>query len=140
MSTTKPPFLNGTNYAYWKVTMIAFLRAINDQVWDIVVEGYFDPTVFVEGKLRLKPKVQWTNAERTKSNCNNKALNAIYNVVTQAELHRIFGCPNAKAAWDLLTTAHEGTNTVKQITLQNSTTAFETIRMKDSETFDKFKF
>ena len=27
-STNKPPLLDGTNYAYWKVRMIAFLRAI----------------------------------------------------------------------------------------------------------------
>ena len=47
-------------------------------------------------------------------------------------------CPTAKAAWDLLQTIHEGTDTVKQTNLQNLTTAFETIRMKDSETFDEF--
>ena len=56
-STNKPPLLDETNYAYWKVRMISFLRrmisflrAINDQVWDIVMEGYTDPTVTVDGQ------------------------------------------------------------------------------------------
>ena len=46
--TTKPPLLDGTNYAYWKVIMIAFLRAIDDEVWD-VVEGYTKPIVVADG-------------------------------------------------------------------------------------------
>ena len=103
------------------------------------MEGYFDPTV-VEGKLRLKLKTQWTDAEKTKSNCNNKAINAIYDGVTLAEFHRISACPNAKAARDLLMTIHEGTITVKQTKLQNLTTVFETIPIKDYESFDEFKF
>ena len=103
-STTKPPLLDGTNYDCWKVKMIPFLRAIDDQVWDIIVEGYSDPTVVVNGQTKLKPKAEWTAAEKTKSNCNNKTINVIYNGVTPTELRRISTCPNAKAAWDLLKT------------------------------------
>ena len=118
--------------------MIAFLRAIDDQVWDIIVRRYSDPTVVVDGQNKLKSKAQWIAAEKTKSNCTNKAINAIYNEVTSAEFHRIFACSNAKAAWDLLKTDYEGTDTIKQTKLQNLTTAFETIRMKESETLDDF--
>ena len=76
--------------------------------------------------------------KKTKSNFNNKAINAIYNGVNLAEFHRISACPNAKAAWDLLRIVHKGTDIIKQTKLQNLTTAFETIQMKDSETFDEF--
>ena len=107
--------------------MIAFLRAIDDQVWDTVVEGYANPTLIVNGQTIKKPKAQWTTAEKTISNCNSKEINAIYNGVTPAEFHRISACPNAKAAWDLLMTVHEGTDTVKQTKVRNLTTAFETI-------------
>ena len=70
--TNKPPFLDGTNYTYWEVRMIVFLRAIDDQVCDIVVvEGYADPTVTVDGQIVKKPKAQWSEPEKTKSNCNN---------------------------------------------------------------------
>ena len=64
--------------------MTAFLRAIDDQVWDIVVEGYADPTIEVEGKIINKPKTQWIDPEKTRSNCNKKAINAIYNGITPA--------------------------------------------------------
>ena len=38
-STSKPPLLDGSNYAYWKQMMIGFLKSIDDDVWDIVEEG-----------------------------------------------------------------------------------------------------
>ena len=54
--TNKPPLLDGTNYPYWKVKMIAFLRAIDDQVWDSIVEGYSDPTMTVDKQTVQKPR------------------------------------------------------------------------------------
>ena len=129
-STNKPPLLDGTNYAYWIVRMSAFLKAIDDHVWDTVEEGYADPTVVVDGQIVKKPRAQWTADEKTKSNYNNQAINVIYNRITPAEFNRIYACPTAKAAWELLQTIHEGTDTVKQTKLQNLTTAFETTRIK----------
>ena len=64
--------------------MIAFFKVTDDQVWDTVVEGYSDPTVIVDGQTVKKPKAQWTADEKTKHNCNNKAINAIYNGITHA--------------------------------------------------------
>lgn len=37
-STTKPPLLNGTNYAYW-TACIAFLKSIDSKIWNVVVTG-----------------------------------------------------------------------------------------------------
>ena len=82
--------------------MIAFLRAIDDQVWDTVVEGYVNPTVTVDGQTVKKPRAQWTADEKIKSNCNNKAIYAVYNGIPPAEFHKISVCPTAKAAWELL--------------------------------------
>eukprot|EP00268_Persea_americana_P032369 TRINITY_DN31823_c0_g1_i2.p1 TRINITY_DN31823_c0_g1~~TRINITY_DN31823_c0_g1_i2.p1 ORF type:complete len:144 (-),score=21.24 TRINITY_DN31823_c0_g1_i2:48-479(-) len=92
----------------------------------------------VDEQTIKKPKAQWSDAEKTKSNCTIKAINGIYNGITLAEFHRISACLNAKAAWHLLQTDHEGVNTVKQTKLQNLTTAFETIMMKESETSNEF--
>ena len=38
-STNKPPLLDGSNYAYWNVRMIAFPRVVDDQIRDIIHEG-----------------------------------------------------------------------------------------------------
>ena len=47
-------------------------------------------------------------------------------------------CETAKEAWDILQLTHEGTSVVKASKLQNLTTQFETIKMDEKETFDKF--
>ena len=86
----------------------------------------------------MKRKAQWTPEKKRTSNCNNKVINVIYNGVSPSEFRIIFACPNAKEAWDLLRTIHEGTYTVKKTKLQNPTIAFETLRMKEYEMFDEF--
>lgn len=99
--TSKPLLLNGSNYSYWKVRMIAFLKAIDDQVWEVVVNGFTEPTVVVDGQTRSKPRADWTLDEKNKSNFNNNAIHAIYNGITASEFHRVSVCPTAKAASDL---------------------------------------
>ena len=34
------PYFDGSNYAFWKVRMIAFLGSINEAVWDVVEIGW----------------------------------------------------------------------------------------------------
>ena len=55
-STSKPPLLDGSNYAYWKQMMIGFLKSIDDDVWDIVEEGYSRPTIVANRQIVPKPK------------------------------------------------------------------------------------
>ena len=31
----KPPFFDGTNYAYWKIRMSAYLQSMGASVWEI---------------------------------------------------------------------------------------------------------
>ena len=57
--------------------MVAFLQAIDNDVWDYVEVG--------DGKTVLKPKSQWTQGERNLLNWNNKAINGIYIRVTPAK-------------------------------------------------------
>ena len=72
--------------------------------------------------------------EKHASNCNNKAMNGIYNGVSVEEFRRISICKTAKEAWEVLETVHEGTSTVKQSKLQRLTKEFETIVMQEDKT------
>ena len=58
-STSKPLLLDGSNYAYWKQMMIGFPKSIDDNVWDIIEEGYSKPTIVTNGETVPKPKAQW---------------------------------------------------------------------------------
>ena len=38
-STTRPPFFDGNDYAYWKARMGIFLQAIDFEFWEIISKG-----------------------------------------------------------------------------------------------------
>ena len=79
-SLNAPPFFDGSNYAFWKMRMRAFLCSIDERVWDAVENG-------------------WTRSEAVKStrdkatlvmaNAKSKALNVIFYGVSLDEFHRI---------------------------------------------------
>ena len=65
------PFFDRGNYAFWKVQMRAFLCAIDESVWDSVVNGYIKPTT---------AKSEWDKAALALANVNSKAT-MLYSVV-----------------------------------------------------------
>ena len=88
-SLNAPPFFDGSNYAFWKVQMRAFLCAIDESVWDFVVNGYVKPTI---------AKSEWDKAALALANANSKAINAIFCGVSHDEFHRISHMKPAKEA------------------------------------------
>ena len=54
-SLNAPPYFDGSNYAFWKVRMRAFLCSIDEAMWDAVEIG-------------------WTKPEAAKSTWNKAAL------------------------------------------------------------------
>ncbi|GAA0187234.1 hypothetical protein LIER_34522 [Lithospermum erythrorhizon] len=39
-SISRPPLFDGSNYAYWKTKMTAFLRSIDSKTWKAVRAGW----------------------------------------------------------------------------------------------------
>ena len=79
-SLNAPPYFDGSNYAFWKVRMRAFLCSIDESVWDAVDIGWTKPE---------EAKSTWDKAVLATSNANSKALNAIFCGVSPDEFHRI---------------------------------------------------
>ena len=102
------PFFDGSNYAFWKVRMRAFLCAIDELVWDFVKNGYVKPTI---------AKSEWDKATLALANANSKAINAIFCGVSTNEFHRISHVEIAKETWTILETIYEGTKKVKDTKL-----------------------
>ena len=75
-----PPLFDGTNYAYRKVRMRAFLQFLNEKVWQIVEIGWIKPK---------KAPVNWDEAKIKAANFNSRALNALFSVVTNEEFKKI---------------------------------------------------
>ena len=71
------------------------------------------------------------------ANFNNRALNALFNVVTNEEFKQISSTETANEAWTILQISYEGTKAVKDSKPQRLTTSFEEIKMEDDESFDE---
>ncbi|GAA0147783.1 hypothetical protein LIER_07399 [Lithospermum erythrorhizon] len=80
-SITRPPILDGTNYAYWKSRMTVFLKSLDTKTWKAIRAGWTTPTVTNENVTIVKSKDDWTAEEHELSLANENAINAIFNVV-----------------------------------------------------------
>ena len=109
--------------------MRAFLQSLDEKVWQAVEIG------------QSKPKEAPTNQDKAKikaANFNYRALNALFNAVTNEEFKKISSTETAKEAWTILQTTYEGTKAVKDSKFQRLTTSFEEIKMEEDESFDEF--
>ena len=124
-----PPLFNGTNYAYWKVSMRAFLQSVDVKVSQAVKIGWT--------KSKEAP-ADWDDAKIKAAFFNSKALNALFSAVTNEEFKKISSTETAKEAWTILQKTYKGTKTVNDSKFQRITTSFEEIKMEEDESFDEF--
>ena len=88
-----PHLFDGTNYAYWKVRMRAFLQSLDEKVWQAVEIGWTKPT---------DVPADWDDAKIKMENFNNRALNALFSAITNKEFKKISSTEIAKEAWTIL--------------------------------------
>ena len=115
-SLNASPYFDGHNYAFWKVCMRAFIRFIDENVWDAIEIGWTRPKA---------TKSTWDKAALVVANANSKALNAVFCGVSPDEFHRISHVTIAKEVWQISETNYEGTKKVKDTKLQMLTIHFK---------------
>ena len=60
-----------------------------------------------------KALANWDDAKIKAANFNNRALNALFNAVTNEEFKKISSTKTTKQAWTIFQTTYEGTKAVK---------------------------
>lgn len=124
------PYFDGEDYTPWRVMMQAFLYSQDENIWNIVENGWVHPTKPVDSKavegsnikLEPKPRSEWSTIE----------------VRDYKERKRIGTCKTAKKAWDLLRVTYEGNKRVRAQKLQRLNQEFENMNMRDDESIDDF--
>ena len=104
-----PPHFDGNNYAYWRVRMKAFLKSIDERVWNSIEYGWEKP---------ITPVSEWQTSQKEAAAFNSKVMNAIFNAVFMEEFKRISNVEVTYTTWNILQIVHEGTNVVKINKLQ----------------------
>ena len=75
-----PPLFDGTNYAYWKVSMRTFLQFLDEKVWQAVEIGWTKPK---------EVPADWDEVKIKAAKFNNRVLNALFSAVTNEEFKKI---------------------------------------------------
>ena len=109
--------------------MKAFLKSIDERVWNFVKYRWEKPTI---------PISEWSTSQKQTGTFNSKAMNAIFNDVSMEEFRRISNVEVGHTTQKILQTMHEGTKAIKINKLLQLTTRFESVRMSDDESFDEF--
>ena len=105
------------------------MQSLDEKVWQAIKIGWTKPK---------EAPADWDEAKIKAANFNSRALNALFNAVTNEEFKKISSTETAKDAWTILQTTYEGTKAVKDSKFQRLTTSFEEIKMKEDESFDEF--
>ena len=99
-----PPHFDGNNYAYWKVRMKAFLKSINEKVWNSVEYGWKKPTT---------PISEWQTSQKEAAAFNSKAMNAIFNIVSIEKFKIIYNVEVTHTACNILQIVHKSTKAIQ---------------------------
>ena len=84
--------------------MKAFLKSIDERVWNSIEYGWEKPTT---------PVSEWQTSQIEVDAFNSKNMNVIFNVVSMEEFKKISNVEVAYTAWNILQTVHEVTKAVK---------------------------
>ena len=109
--------------------MKAFLKSINERMWNSVEYGWEKLTTLVS---------EWSTSQKEVAAFNIKVMNTIFNAVSKEEFRRISNVEVAYIVWKILQIVSEGTKVVKINKLQQLTTRFKSIRMFEDESFNEF--
>ena len=109
--------------------MRTFLQSLDEKVWQAVEIGWTKP---------IEAPADWDDAKIKVANFNNRALNALFNAVTNKGFKKISSTETAKEVWTILQTTCEGTKAVKDLKFRKLTTGFEEIKIEEDESFDEF--
>lgn len=131
----KPPVLDGTNYAVWKVRTRAYIKAIDEKAWRSILTGWEPPKTEPDGDgdVKIIPEEEWDNSAVTLANYNSKDLNVIFGYIDSIMFKLVCNYVSAKDAWEMLQNQCEGSAKVKQAKLSIHVTQFENMRMDESE-------
>ncbi|GAA0174327.1 hypothetical protein LIER_43971 [Lithospermum erythrorhizon] len=163
ISSSRSPLLDGTNYDYWSNRMRFHVQSIDYVLWRIIIDGPLIPMKIkttqagsasedaseednkkAQEAVASSIEVPITNVDKTnlselrpdelkKIALNAKAVNLLHNAMCMEVYGRIKSCKTAKEIWDLLETAHVGTNQVKQTKIRLLTKEYQMFEMKEGE-------
>ena len=119
--------------------MMDHLLGENPDLWGLVLHG---PTIpmknGIDGTTQVpNDRKEWNATDKLAIQNNAKAKKIWICGIGPDEYNRISSCQDAKAIWETLQTAHEGTTQVKKSKIDNLNRQYELFRMTEGETIQE---
>lgn len=102
---TKAPFFNGENFEYWKDRLESFFLGFNENLWDMVIDGYTHPTDD-EGKKLVRKSM--TDSQKKEFQNHHTAKTIMLNAISYNEYEKITNRETAHNIFESLNMSHEG--------------------------------
>ena len=98
VAAARPQLLDDKNYAYWKIRVKAYIKAIDEKAWHLILTRWTSPIVTTDEVTTIKSEETWTKTENNLANINFKALNAIFSHVDANQFKLISACESTRDA------------------------------------------
>ncbi|WMV59724.1 hypothetical protein MTR67_053109 [Solanum verrucosum] len=136
-SSTRPPLFKGQFYRHWRIRMRDYLMVEDIEVWDMICEGPYVPTMEVKvgEKTRVIPKTikQYNDSDKQLVRKNHKAKKLLMCGIRMDEYDQISSCESAKEIWDLLRNTYEGTEETRKSKLDFFTVQFKSFTINEGK-------
>ena len=109
VSINRPPGFNGEHYSFWKAKFKVFVNATEYGLWRVFERGDYVPSTVEDGVKTPKLEEEYDENDRKNVTLNSKAVLLLQSALSQQEYFRVCTLSSAKAMWDALEIAHEGT-------------------------------
>ncbi|XP_033508158.1 uncharacterized protein [Nicotiana tomentosiformis] len=135
-STVRSPLFNGKYYGWWKERMRDFMKGEDLELWDIVKKGPNIPMLFDDKGIPTgpKPREKYFKEDVKGVQKNSKAKKILIYEISPNIYNILSASRDAKAIWDALQCAHEGTSQVKKSNVDMLTRQYELFKMKEGKT------
>ena len=123
--------------------MFDYIMAEDCELWDVICEGPYVPTVEVKDgdvtKVNLKTRRQYNDFDKREIEKNHKARKLLMCGIKANVYDLISSCESTKEIRDLLKTTYEGTEEIRKSKLDFFTAQFDSFTMKESESVHEMR-
>lgn len=109
-----PPLFNDSKFNIWQARFRIFIKIINHELWEIIIDGKFIPTRQVNMEVIDTPDSLWTEEEKRKFEINFKTTNFITMTLYYRKFHYVHPYNTAKKSWDTLKMIYGVSPSIKQ--------------------------
>ncbi|XP_070023335.1 uncharacterized protein LOC142175673 [Nicotiana tabacum] len=136
-SQVRPPYFNGQYFSHWKVRMEIYAKDYDVKVWRVIKKGNYPLPAATPPLVDPEHIDLYTKEQMKVVQVNNKAINLLYNAISNEEYEKIYSCETTKEMWDKLEVTFEGTNKVKETHINMLVHDYKLFSMKEGESIEE---